>query len=261
MKGRLAAGLLLAAVLSCSMVSVLKERAQVSVLTAHANETEEFREQDLPAELFWEIQATGLSLEKRMELLTDTMLAGNYHPEQLVWEGGMFQKYKRMEYLELLESYQAIWQDVKCFPVFGKEADFSDGWMDVRSYGGERVHEGTDLFGPSQIPGDCPVVSMTDGIVEQVGWLTLGGYRIGIRSPLGGYFYYAHLDSYDREFQPGDFVSAGEILGFMGNTGYGTEGTRGKFPVHLHVGIYIRTSTEEELSVNPYQVLRALQGK
>ena len=36
-------------------------------------------------------------------------------------------------------------------------------------------------------------------------------------------------------------VQAGEILGFMGNTGYGQEGTSGRFPVHLHLGIYITT--------------------
>ena len=42
----------------------------------------------------------------------------------------------------------------------------------------------------------------------------------------------------------------------MGDTGYGEEGTRGKFAVHLHLGIYIRTEEYEELSVNPYWVLR-----
>ena len=42
----------------------------------------------------------------------------------------------------------------------------------------------------------------------------------------------------------------------MGDTGYGEEGTRGKFAVHLHLGIYIHTEEYEELSVNPYWVLR-----
>lgn len=82
---------------------------------------------------------------------------------------------------------------------------------------------------------------MTDGVVEAIGWLTKGGYRIGVRAPGGGYFYYAHLSSYAKDFQPGDAVAAGDILGYMGDTGYGEEGTTGKFPVHLHVGIYVRT--------------------
>ena len=79
---------------------------------------------------------------------------------------------------------------------------------------------------------------------------------MGIRSPHGGYYYYAHLDSYDREFKIGESVAAGEIIGYMGNTGYGKEGTSGKFPVHLHLGIYIQTINYQELSVNPYWVLR-----
>ena len=46
--------------------------------------------------------------------------------------------------------------------------------------------------------GFYPVISMTDGKIEKIGWLSLGGYRIGIRSPHGGYFYYAHLASYEK---------------------------------------------------------------
>ncbi len=100
-----------------------------------------------------------------------------------------------------------------------------------------------------------PVVSMTDGVVEKMGWLELGGWRIGIRAPHGGYFYYAHLSSY-ADLEIGDTVSAGEFLGFMGDTGYGTtEGTCGKFPVHLHLGIYLDINGQE-ISVNPYFVLK-----
>ena len=90
---------------------------------------------------------------------------------------------------------------------------------------------------------------------------SLGGYRIGIRSDSGGYFYYAHLSSYEEDFTPGDRVQAGEILGFMGNTGYGQEGTSGMFPVHLHLGIYITTPEGQEISVNPYHILQCLRKK
>ena len=133
--------------------------------------------------------------------------------------------------------------------------------MDSRTYGGNRHHEGTDLFGPVSQSGYYPIISITDGIVEQKGWLPLGGYRIGIRSDSGGYFYYAHLSSYEEDFTPGDRVQAGEILGFMGNTGYGQEGTSGRFPVHLHLGIYITTPEGQEISVNPYHILQCLRKK
>ena len=96
-------------------------------------------------------------------------------------------------------------------------------------------------------------------MVEKIGWLTLGGWRIGIRSFRGGYFYYAHLSSYARDFQEGDLVSAGDLLGYMGDSGYGPEGTTEKFDVHLHVGIYIEGKNQEEISVNPYWPLRYLE--
>ena len=101
----------------------------------------------------------------------------------------------------------------------------------------------------------------TDGKVEKVGWLPLGGWRIGIRSPGGGFFYYAHLSSYAKKFQEGESVKAGEILGFLGDTGYGSEGTSGKFPCHLHLGIYVRTKDKEEDPLNPYPVLCFLKKR
>lgn len=109
------------------------------------------------------------------------------------------------------------------------------------------------------IPGLYPVVSMTDGVVSARGWLEKGGYRIGITAPSGAYFYYAHLDSYGS-YQEGDEVKAGDIIGFMGNTGYGPEGTKGMFATHLHLGIYLYPDGEET-SYNPYWILRLAREK
>lgn len=165
-----------------------------------------------------------------------------------------------------LSACQAVWDDLKYFPVAESSdnsrlsVSFEDSWMFDRSYGGERGHEGTDIMPCVNEPGRFPVVSMTDGIVESKGWLELGGYRLGIRAPHGAYFYYAHLDSY-ADIEEGDTINAGDLLGFMGDTGYGTEeGTRGKFPVHLHVGIYLYQN-EQEISVNPYPALSYVQDK
>ena len=165
-----------------------------------------------------------------------------------------------------LSACQAVWDDLKYFPVAESSdnsrlsVSFEDSWMFDRSYGGERGHEGTDIMPSVNEPGRFPVVSMTDGIVESKGWLELGGYRLGIRAPHGAYFYYAHLDSY-ADIEEGDTINAGDLLGFMGDTGYGAEeGTRGKFPVHLHVGIYLYQN-EQEISVNPYPALSYVQDK
>lgn len=164
------------------------------------------------------------------------------------------------------ELYENIWKDLVYFPIpestEHEEAvvSFENSWMFERTYGGSYGHEGTDLMAAIQEPGYYPVVSISDGVVEKIGWLEKGGWRIGIRSTHDIYFYYAHLDSYAEEFQPGDVIKAGQLLGYMGDTGYGkTEGTRGKFAVHLHLGIYIRTEDIPELAVNPYWFLKYLE--
>ncbi len=167
---------------------------------------------------------------------------------------------------EYYELYENVWKDLVYFPIPESSEDekaevsFENSWMFERTYGGSYGHEGTDLMPSVDRSGYYPVLSMTDGVVENIGWLEKGGWRIGIRSVHDVYFYYAHLSSYAEDFQKGDVISAGQLLGYMGDTGYGKEeGTSGQFPVHLHVGIYVRTEEIPELAVNPYWFLRYLE--
>lgn len=160
------------------------------------------------------------------------------------------------------KAWYTVLSDIKCFPVAedpkGKEyIRFEDSWGMSRNYGGKRIHEGTDLMPTTKERGYFSVVSVSDGVVEKKGWLKLGGYRLGIRSQSGAYFYYAHLADYAEGIQEGSSVAAGQVLGTMGDSGYGKEGTIGKFAVHLHFGIYINIG-KKEISVNPYEVLRAV---
>ena len=162
----------------------------------------------------------------------------------------------------------AVTADMVYFPVpkssydtKGYGVSFGDSWMESRSFGGERTHEGCDIMAAVNKRGHYPIVSISDGYVEQMGWLKLGGYRIGIRSPSGVYFYYAHLNDYAPGLSVGDAVKAGELLGFTGDTGYGeTEGTTGYFPVHLHLGIYLNDENGREKSYNPYPFLKELES-
>lgn len=161
------------------------------------------------------------------------------------------------------EAYGAILQDMKCFPVAvdqtGSAAlSFENSWGNARSYGGKRRHEGIDIMTSNNVPGYFTAVSMCDGIIEKMGWLELGGYRIGVRSKHGVYAYYAHLDHYREGLKAGDAVRAGEVIGYVGNSGYGPEGTKGKFDVHLHFGLYLDIEGKET-SINPYELLRYLQ--
>ncbi len=174
------------------------------------------------------------------------------------WKG-RYLEYRGAAYEMLQAVCAALLEDPEYFPVAQEQISFENSWMFERTYGGRRGHEGTDLMPPKNIAGQYPVVSMTDGVVEQIGWLEKGGYRVGIRSPNGGCFYYAHLDSYREGLQKGQWVNAGTFLGFMGDTGYGEEGTRSRFSVHLHFGIYFNDENGEEVSVNPYWILRRME--
>lgn len=249
-------------VFAAGIQGIIRERAQASVLKADSCEGEKFREQYLPENVYEDICRTAQEKKKSFEeILTITMLNGKFFPESASSAGEVFRKYKKEAFFTLMESYAAVWSDIQCFPLAGNEFFYEDTFGESRDFGGERFHEGTDIFGKEEISGYYPVLSMTDGVVEKIGWLPLGGYRIGIRAPHGAYFYYAHFAEYEKSFQVGEKVEAGDILGYMGNTGYGPEGTVGKFPVHLHLGIYIRTLQYEELSVNPYWILQDNEKK
>ncbi len=175
-------------------------------------------------------------------------------------------KRRPAEYRKLKNAYETVIADLRYFPVpASSRADtpnvvYGNDWLSRRTYGGERGHEGCDIMGTKLPRGSYPVVSITDGVVEKVGWLEMGGWRIGIRAPSGLYLYYAHLYDYARKWQEGDKVRAGQLLGFMGDTGYSAvPGTTGNFEVHLHIGMYLRTDHYDELSVNPYWLLRYLE--
>lgn len=197
------------------------------------------------------------------------MLARDYRLDETrdLPDKNIFAQMKKVEDLEVYEElhyyYSMLFQDLEYFPVplqkDGMETVYYDNsWGAARTYGGERVHEGCDLMASKDQRGFYPILSVSDGVVENIGWLPLGGYRIGIRAPHGAYFYYAHLYSYAPEIKKDDEVKAGQLLGFMGDSGYGEEGTTGQFPVHLHFGVYIN-SKEGEMSVNPYPMLKYLE--
>ncbi len=167
---------------------------------------------------------------------------------------------KRIELLTTQNEYKMkietiIRKDLKKFPISLKDREkiyYTDTYGAQRENGG---HEGCDIMSKTNIPGEIAVVSATDGIITNLGWLYLGGYRVGITSENGLYYYYAHLDSYSPGLFVGKEINAGEFLGFMGNSGEGEEGTKGKFLVHLHFGIYVENEEGNEKTINPYQYL------
>ncbi len=141
----------------------------------------------------------------------------------------------------------------------------SDDFGVSRSYGFKRKHLGHDMMGSQ----GTPIVAVEGGVVEAMGWNQYGGWRIGIRSfDSKRYYYYAHLQK-DHPFadglQVGDMVNAGDVIGFMGRTGYSNqENVNNIETVHLHFGMQLIFDESQkeclsEIWINVYDIVRLLE--
>ncbi|MDR0896449.1 MAG: M23 family metallopeptidase [Oscillospiraceae bacterium] len=146
----------------------------------------------------------------------------------------------------------ALTDPTRVFPLpQGQYSPYESGFGDGRSFGGARSHEGIDIIAPE----GTPVYSVCNGVVTNKGWLTLGGWRIGVMDAFGVYHYYAHLSQY-ADLEVGDPVSAGQLLGYVGSTGYGPEGTSDQMVSHLHFGLYMN-----DVAFDAYPYLVRWEGK
>ena len=133
-----------------------------------------------------------------------------------------------------------------------------------RSYGYERKHLGHDMMG--QV--GTPIICCESGYVEALGWNRYGGWRIGIRSfDKKRYYYYAHLRQnrpYAEGLEIGDVVTAGDVIGYMGHTGYSeTENVNNIETVHLHIGLQLifdesQKDGNNEIWIDFYQLAQFL---
>jgi murein DD-endopeptidase MepM/ murein hydrolase activator NlpD len=112
------------------------------------------------------------------------------------------------------------------FPIYGP-ASFTNSFNAPRATTG--WHHGEDIFAPL----GAPILAVADGIVYSVGWNKVGGLRFWLQDTAGNEFYYAHLSAFSPLAINGAQVRAGDVIGFVGNTG-DAEHT----PYHLHFEIH-----------------------
>ena len=141
-----------------------------------------------------------------------------------------------------------------------------DDFGNSRSFGFSRKHLGHDMMGAL----GTPIVAVEGGVVEAMGWNRYGGWRIGIRSfDSRRYYYYAHLQKdhpFAKELQQGDMVQAGDLIGFMGRTGYSDkENVNNIETVHLHFGMQLVFDESQkeclsEIWIDVYDIVRLLHS-
>lgn len=134
------------------------------------------------------------------------------------------------------------------FPVAG-EVEFIDSWGYPRMMGTPSAHwhQGTDIFAPA----GTPLVAAENGVLARIGTGTLGGNKLWVVGESGNEYYYAHLSAFAEGIGDGKVVKAGEVVGFVGDTG----NARGTSP-HLHFEIHPNGIGP----ANPYPLLKAAYG-
>lgn len=119
----------------------------------------------------------------------------------------------------------------------GAPYTFRDTWGAPRS--GGRSHKGVDMFAAM---GE-DVYAITDGEVSRISTSRLGGLGMYVLGDDGNEYYYAHLESTRRGYEPGRRVEAGERIAANGDSG----NARGGAP-HIHFEVHPGAGAP----VNPY---------
>ena len=173
-------------------------------------------------------------------------------------------------YFEQESGNNKVWlrkYGLKVFSPIAKNFPYSDfdDFGASRSYGFKRKHLGHDMMG--QV--GTPVIAVESGYVEALGWNQYGGWRIGIRSfDKKRYYYYAHLRQnypYQANLKEGSIVTAGDVIGYLGRTGYSTtENTNNITTPHLHFGIQLifdesQKEGNNEIWINCYEIVKFLR--
>ena len=156
---------------------------------------------------------------------------------------------------------------IKAFLPIAKNYNFShyDDFGNSRSYGFKRVHLGNDLMGNI----GTPIIAVESGVIEHLGWNQYGGWRIGIRSfDTKRYYYYAHLRKnhpYAEGLEEGMTVKAGDVIGYLGMTGYSVKENVNNINVpHLHFGMQLifdesQVDSPNEIWIDVYQIIEFLK--
>lgn len=156
---------------------------------------------------------------------------------------------------------------IKAFLPIAKNYGFShyDDFGAARSYGYKRTHLGNDLMGSI----GTPIIAVESGTVEAMGWNQYGGWRIGIRSfDKKRYYYYAHLRKdhpFSQDLYEGKTVKAGDVIGYLGMTGYSTKENVNNINVpHLHFGMQLIFDESQKEGINQiwidvYQIIEFLK--
>ena len=125
-------------------------------------------------------------------------------------------------------------------PVAGVRWDeLQDSFGDPRS--GGRSHMGIDIFAPRW----TEVVAASAGTLTAINFGERSGKSLWLVGHDGRAYFYAHLEEWARGIHDGKRVEAGDVIGYVGNSGNAAGS-----PTHLHFEV-----RDSHRVLNPYTVL------
>jgi len=133
---------------------------------------------------------------------------------------------------------------ISVFPSQGR-CSFADTWQQSRP--GGRLHEGVDIMGVKGLA----LYAVVDGTITKMygADAVLSGNALRLTASDGTYFFYAHLDSFAPGIAVGSVVKAGQIIGYMGSTGFAGS-------PHLHFEVHPKGGAP----VSPYPIVKAVDA-
>ena len=178
---------------------------------------------------------TGIAVVQPGDTLTRLAARAGVHPWTIAAANGLTKPYQLYVDGQLLLSVRnraSTSPLVRC-PV--RSARFMNDWGFPRSDTG--FHQGNDLMAPRGIP----IVAPASGTVVQ-GTGSIGGRYFRLTAKDGTVYYGAHMSKFGKSGR----VRAGDVLGYVGNTGDAAGGA-----THLHFEIHPAGGA----AVNPYAYL------
>ena len=208
----------------------------LQMLRVHAYETD-FRRRVRPSdqiEMFFDLK-DDTSPESAPSELLFTGLVGS-------GAGGRFWRFRSPD--GVVDFYDEQGNNSKKFlmrkPIRSDDARLTSGFG-LRFhplFNDRRMHTGIDWSAPI----GTPIVAAGTGVVEEAHYKGGNGKYVRIRHANGYQTAYSHMSGWARGIEPGAKVRQGQIIGFLGNTGYSTG-------PHLHFEILVNSRFVDPLSI------------
>lgn len=151
---------------------------------------------------------------------------------------------------------------LKAFHPIAKDFPFVkvEGFAGSGLCGRKESHKGVDLTGQE----GTPLIAVESGVIDSMGWDPENGWQLTLKSQDGKRLYlYGHLRKnypFQSGLSKGSFVTAGDVIGYLGKTGNSAEeNTDGTAVPHLHFALMLLSEPDSGIWIDAGELLSFLE--